>query len=991
MNGQQQYLFSLLKEIRDICDANGITYYIGMGTLIGAVRNRGFLPWDDDLDVLMTYENWERFKEVCKTQLPENRFLGSADLHESYCHLLPRYVSRDTTAFHPSQSLNDDVAGEVIDIFVLDPIADGNKAYDGYIQDIYLYSSLVNYANVAGTRFEIDPERYKRYQERVHAEGRQPVIRECEKLIASHFDEAGSRYAFRWQGAPVCFDRAWFGEGKLIEFEGELFTAPKDVNGLLTGYYGEEWPYVPLRINPAKHNTGASLNFPYTEALEYYHPTYNREKLLAETEERRYIGLTNAPLNNRLKDERARARAVVAALEVMKKVEYNRAEFEKALQDKDCETLSELLTDYIGCQVSTGLIGRHTNKDMYRYVHPVLVPVDDDVFEAALHVLLATSAIHHASRLLEVRAELGKSISDDMADVRAAITAYREAAAKFHSQQVDEGIEGIDDLVARYPYVPGFLRLSCAYHWKAYELRQDAESLDAAKRVIDAGLQKFPDDGFFQKYRADWLSATGADPDEVLDCYIEAAEHTRHGLELQDIADKTGYWPIWMRLPQWAKAYGMPEWVDPRSKDAEELEQDESPEGSEESIASTESEAAKPEEPEVDEEAARIASEDGLFQLLKEVVTLCDDLEIRHVLHPATTRALVMQKELPVFPEDVGIVCDPSDMERVIRALEGLAKHRGDRLAVHLGNDASCGDRAVRWYNTESLFLDLMAGDARTRNSLYVVIWPLEPEEYSDELVAQLQQYQEEAACEQQDAPTERSAQNGIAKFAERLTRMRGDKAGKAGKAEKAGKADEAGKADKADKAGMKLYCSLMAYAGESQGACIQLNGKTVFLGRAYLPKAQPIDCFGFEFLVPNSYRKRMRRLGMRPVVTQAEETVLASTSVTYDELVSCYGFDSRYYERKREAAIANKPDKAVFTKFRRNFSQVKLAVQLKELSLQLLPMKSEILALEEADEQEQLREILQPYFKCAKKYASIGDVVFDEDIYRVLAKTYNL
>ena len=69
----------------------------------------------------------------------------------------------------------------------------------------------------------------------------------------------------------------------------------------------------------------------------------------------------------------------------------------------------------------------------------------------------------------------------------------------------------------------------------------------------------------------------------------------------------------------------------------------------------------------------------------------------------------------------------------------------------------------------------------------------------------------------------------------------------------------------------------------------------------------------------------------------------------------------------------------------------MKLAVQLKELSLQLLPMKSEILALEEADEQEQLREILQPYFKCAKKYASIGDVVFDEDIYRVLAKTYNL
>ena len=63
MNRQQRFLCKMLDEIRTICDNNGITYFIGFGTLIGAVRNKGFLPWDDDIDVIMTYDNWLAFKE----------------------------------------------------------------------------------------------------------------------------------------------------------------------------------------------------------------------------------------------------------------------------------------------------------------------------------------------------------------------------------------------------------------------------------------------------------------------------------------------------------------------------------------------------------------------------------------------------------------------------------------------------------------------------------------------------------------------------------------------------------------------------------------------------------------------------------------------------------------------------------------------------------------------------------------------------------------
>ena len=84
MNELHKIQLDILLDFSKFCEENDINYTIAYGSLIGAVRHKGFIPWDDDIDIGMIRSEYVKFLAICKDELLEEYFLQTFELMELY-------------------------------------------------------------------------------------------------------------------------------------------------------------------------------------------------------------------------------------------------------------------------------------------------------------------------------------------------------------------------------------------------------------------------------------------------------------------------------------------------------------------------------------------------------------------------------------------------------------------------------------------------------------------------------------------------------------------------------------------------------------------------------------------------------------------------------------------------------------------------------------------------------------------------------------------
>lgn len=109
--------YEILNVVVDICEKHGLTYYLSSGTLLGAIRHDGFIPWDNDIDIEMPLPDYRRFLRIAKEELPDTLFLQTYFSDPGYNEMWAKVRANNTTSLPLAWKKMDIHWGIGIDIF----------------------------------------------------------------------------------------------------------------------------------------------------------------------------------------------------------------------------------------------------------------------------------------------------------------------------------------------------------------------------------------------------------------------------------------------------------------------------------------------------------------------------------------------------------------------------------------------------------------------------------------------------------------------------------------------------------------------------------------------------------------------------------------------------------------------------------------------------------------------------------------------------------
>ena len=236
----------MLREFDRICRTNDIRYEIDGGTLLGAIRHGGFIPWDDDIDIRMMRGEYEKFCEVCKTQLDcEKYFLQNYKTDSGYRWGYARILRKGTYFNREGQEMLTMQRGIFLDIFPCDGMPDCQLLKRIFNIRCFLARKILY--SVVGAVHEKNVLKRICYKFMQHIPA-SVAYSEFERLANAYRGKKTKRNRILgWHGPEesIGYKQSWMMETCEVKFEGMSVFAPKNYDEQLRHLYGENYMQLP--------------------------------------------------------------------------------------------------------------------------------------------------------------------------------------------------------------------------------------------------------------------------------------------------------------------------------------------------------------------------------------------------------------------------------------------------------------------------------------------------------------------------------------------------------------------------------------------------------------------------------------------------------------------------------------------------------------------------------------------------------------------------
>lgn len=257
----QHKCLEILTAIDTICKNNGIEYSLTGGSVIGYHLYNGFIPWDDDIDIMMTRKNYQLFLEACKTQLNEKYSVKNLYSNKDTPVLFSKIVDETTTVVEKTSDGSYVLYGVFVDITCFDcSDATGKVGWlNGKILNLVRCSYSGHYNNESVSKC-------RRFIFKVASKFRRPLFRIVENnLIKASNDMSKQYYAEVLFGLQIPYERDLLQHYERIVFGGVKTMIVKDYMKYLKTRYGRTEFYKENRGEQPHHYLLVDTNKPYKE------------------------------------------------------------------------------------------------------------------------------------------------------------------------------------------------------------------------------------------------------------------------------------------------------------------------------------------------------------------------------------------------------------------------------------------------------------------------------------------------------------------------------------------------------------------------------------------------------------------------------------------------------------------------------------------------------------------------------------------------------